>query len=262
MKHRKVQRLLYDFARGDLDQVRARSVEEHVAQCDRCFGDLQIFKETMKLVPPRVNKPSDERPEAFWTSFVDQIDGKTHSEKRMPTAASLIWDPIRSAVRYRRPAFVGVAGVLATVAVAALLWTALPGSRDADGRFTQVVGGLGADSVRTELADYFRRSKVLLVGISNVSMDKGERVDLSAERYAARSLVRQARYLVDRAPDERSQELIKDLQRILQELANMEQRVDLPDVEIVRSGMHQENILFKIRMAESEYSAPENNRIQ
>ena len=262
MKHREAQRLLYDVARGDLDQVLARSVEEHVAQCDRCFSDLQIFKETMKLVPHRMNKPSDERTEAYWTSFVDQIDDKTHSEKRMPTAANPIWDAVRSAVRFRRPTFMIPVGALAMAAVAALLWTALPGARDDVGRSTQVVGGVKADSVRTELADYFRRSKVLLVGISNVSMDRGGRVDLSAERHAARSLVRQARYLVDRAPDERSQELIKDLQRILQELANMEQQADLPDVEIVRSGMHQENILFKIRMAESEYSAPENNRIQ
>jgi hypothetical protein len=30
----------------------------------------------------------------------------------------------------------------------------------------------------------------------------------------------------------------------------MEDHVDLPDVEIVRGGIHQENMLFKIRMAE------------
>ena len=94
------------------------------------------------------------------------------------------------------------------------------------------------------------------MGITNISAVQGQTVDLSVERQAARGLIRQARYLDQQSLDERSRELIKALERILLELANMKQEADLPDVEIVRSGIHQENMLFKIRMAELAYETP------
>ena len=124
------------------------------------------------------------------------------------------------------------------------------------------MGGLKPDSIRMELADYFRKSKVLLIGISNISIERGERLDVSTERRAARKLFQQARYLGAQAHDERSRVLIEALERILLELANMDQQADLPEVEIVRAGMHQENMLFKIRMAETEFSSPDNNQIR
>ena len=114
------------------------------------------------------------------------------------------------------------------------------------------MGGVNSDPAQIALADYFRKSKILLVGISNISANKGERIDLSTERQAARELIQQARYLDNRFLDDRSQQLIKALERILLELANMEQHANVPDVEIVRSGIHDENMLFKIRMAESQ----------
>ena len=262
MRHKDVEQLLYEYARGQLDRGQAQAVDEHIARCNKCFGDLQIVKETARIVAPRTNRPSEERSEAFWTGFLEKVEEKTHAEKSRSVVSNPFWDEIRSVLTYRRPALLAAAGVVALMIVAVVLWISAPLSQQVDEQSVQAVGGVKADSLRVELADYFRRSKVLLVGISNISMERGERLDLSTERKAARKLIQQARYLDNRAPDERSHELIKALERILLELANMEQQADLPDVEIVRSGIHRENMLFKIRMAESEYSIPDNDRIR
>ena len=50
-----------------------------------------------------------------------------------------------------------------------------------------------------------------------------------------------------------AEKLIGDLEKILIELANIKEESGLPNVEIVRGGIHQENLLFKIRMAEAMY---------
>jgi hypothetical protein len=68
-------------------------------------------------------------------------------------------------------------------------------------------------------------------------------------------LVREARYLKQQPLDVRSRQLMNDLERILIELANTEEQNDLPNVEIIRGGIHQENLLFKIRMAEAMYDS-------
>jgi len=96
---------------------------------------------------------------------------------------------------------------------------------------------------------------VLLIGISNLKTGAGEPVDLSVEQRASRDLVREARYLKQRPLDPRVDELIDSMSRILIEMANITRDNQIPNVEIVRSGIHQENLLFKIRMAETVYDS-------
>jgi hypothetical protein len=115
--------------------------------------------------------------------------------------------------------------------------------------------GEGADS-RTDqfdrrLSDYFRKSKTLLVGVSNITPVKGESVDLDAERRTSRTLLREARYLRSGPVDARSSRLIDDLDRILIGLANGEEAASAPDIRMIRGGIQSRNLLFKLRMQET-----------
>jgi hypothetical protein len=260
MRHRDAQTLMYEYERGELTPPQAKALEDHVAHCDRCFAELQILRETVRLVPPAAKKPSDERSEDFWARFVEQVDQKTHSEQRQSITTLPFWDEIWAGLLLRRPQLIAAAGALAVIAL--VLVVTMPLVERAPEEPMGLVGGVQSDSLRIELANYFRTSKILFVGISNMPLERGEYVDFTAERQVARKLVRQARMLDNRVDDERSRQLIKAMERILIELANMEQRADVPDIEIVRSGMHQENMLFKIRMAETEFSALDNKRIR
>jgi hypothetical protein len=110
-----------------------------------------------------------------------------------------------------------------------------------------------ADITAERLHNYFSKSKVLLVGISNMKTNETEPLDLSAERSASRDLIREARYLRGGPIDGRSARLMGDLEKILIELANAKEENGGPSVEILRGGIRQENLLFKIRMAESMF---------
>ena len=96
-----------------------------------------------------------------------------------------------------------------------------------------------------------KKSRVLLVGVSNMRTDGESPIDLSIERRQSRELVHVSRDLKTHALDARSAKLVGDLEKILIELANSDEKHDVPDVEIIRSGIRHNNLLFKIRMTES-----------
>jgi hypothetical protein len=255
MRHREVRALLYEYIRGELEPAGSRRVQEHLAHCNRCFAEYQVLKEGIRVVPSRREKPSERRSELFWRDFSLGVEQRLQVKRRRIGFRRRFWDEAEWFFLFRKPYAIALSTSVALVAFAAVLWF---------GRIAPVSTGpphltvapTNAQRVDAEVGDYLRRSKILLVGITNISAAEGQSVDLSVEREAARGLVRQARYLDRQSLDERSRELIKALERILIELANMKQEADLPDVEIVRSGIHQENMLFKIRMAELAYENP------
>lgn len=251
MTHSEIRRSLYEYVRGELEATQARAIEEHLARCNKCFGEYQIVKETVRLVPVPSGSPSSERSQEFWNQFAAAVDAKTRTKKKTLVATNPVLEELLSWVVYRRPLVAAGAGAAFVVVVSLFLWSSGI-LQPSVGSYSDVVKNGDVDPVRMELANYYRKSKILLVGISNIEPEQGQRVDLTVEKEAARQLVTQARYLDSKALDDRSRALVKALERILIELANMEQQVDIPDVEIVRTGIQNNNMLFRIRMAESD----------
>jgi len=255
MRHREVKAQLYGYIRSELDDATSRQIQEHLARCNRCFTEYQILKEGFRMVPSRRERPSEKRPEGFWHNFPLDVEQRLQVSRKRKSSGHRFWDEAEWFFLFRRPYAIALSTSAALVVLAAALWfgRVSPTSTEPPSLTSVPTEALSVDA---QVGDYLRRSKILLVGITNLSSLEGGAVDLSVEREAARGLVRQARYLDRQSLDERSRQLIKALERILIELANMKQQADLPDVEIIRSGIHQENMLFKIRMAELAYENP------
>lgn len=261
MTHTEIQQSLYEYARGEVEAAQAKAIEEHLARCNECFGEYQVVKESLRLVPVPFGSPSSERSPEFWNQFAAAVDAKTRTAKKAVVATNPVLEELLSWLVYRRPLVVAGAGVAFVVIVSLFVWSSgvLQPSVEL---YSDVVKNGDVDPVGLELANYYRKSKILLVGISNIEPESGQRIDLTVEKVAARQLVHQARSLDSKALDERSRALVKALERILIELANMEQQADIPDVEIVRTGIRNNNMLFKIRMAESDYGVAQKNGLQ
>ncbi len=259
MRHAEIRRSLYDFVRGELDAAQAKAIDEHLARCNRCFAECQIVKEALRLVPVPSGSPSSERSPEFWNRFASTVDAKARIVKKSAVTTNPVFEGIPALITYRRPLVAAFAGAAIVVVVSLVIWSSGVMQQPTVESYSQVVRDVEADPVRVELANYYRKSKMLLVGISNIEPESGQRIDLTVEKTAARRLVQQARYLDSDALDERSRALVRALERILIELANMEQQSDVPDVEIVRTGIRSENMLFKIRMAETDFTSPQKN---
>ena len=258
MRHRQAQKLLYECLRGELEASDRSAIDRHLAECPTCSLELQALKSAVDTLDAHYVSPDSERPQEFWNAFAGQVEDRIRQRSASPRARRPLSSFIERALvmNRRRVALAGsvFAAALALVAGVVLLrQPPRPVEQIAEQPAPHTETSIEPASER--LHQYFRKSKVLLVGIANMRVDEAEPIDLSAERRVSRNLIQEARYLQQQPLDRRSERLIGDLEKILIELANMKERDEAPNVEIIRGGIHQENLLFKIRMVESMYDS-------
>jgi hypothetical protein len=246
--------MLFDYLSGELSASDARAIEGHLEGCPSCTEDLRVLREAIEMLPQKSSPPSDERDEQFWTSFPARVEERIRSGRRpgVPLLRDAS-DRVISFIHFNGAHLLAGSGALAAIALACVLLLhpgsgpapAGPGEAQAEGPALQIRGE-GA-----ELHAYLQKSRVLLTGVSNLRMDGDTPFDLSIERRQSRELVHEARGLKRERLDPRSARLVGDLEKILIALANSDAKHDAPEVEIIRSGIRNNNLLFKIRMTES-----------
>jgi hypothetical protein len=105
-----------------------------------------------------------------------------------------------------------------------------------------------------ELGRYFRKSRALLTGLSNLDPPPDLPIDLSVEREISRQLIIEGRSLRGRNLDPRSDRLIGDLDKIMKRVSTAPEAVRPPDIQTIRSDIRGQNLLVKVRVAETTYS--------
>ena len=254
--HSQIQSQLYEYLESELGPEAREAVRDHLAACPACAREAEELRSIREMTRARIGAPSTTRSEEYWSRFADQVDGRLRlAVRRRKSPLELFSEWLVTLVRFRpQTAYAsGVAIVLIIVGGLYLLRRTGQDLREAPAQTVSEVPSPGSANGDPRMADYFRKSKVLLVGLTN--MKAGEPVDLTLEQQTSRDLIHQARYLRTQPMDIRSARLIGDLEKILIELSNLKEDGGAPNVEIIRAGIHQENLLFKIRMAESRYDS-------
>ncbi len=257
MKHANIERELYDFVAGELSDEARTVIERHLAGCARCSRACAELRSSMEQLTRAMADPASARSGEYWEGFAAGVEGKLQTAMRNSRAVRpTLLEEIGSWFLLHRGAAYAAGFACVLIAAGLLSWGRLFPTRTGETREPAATAELRSrDSLQVMPASermerYLRKSKVLLIGITNMKTDAGQAIDLSAERQASRALLKEARYLQDQDIDRRSARLISSLNKILIELANLEEQNDVPGVEIIRGGIHQENLLFKIRMAE------------
>jgi hypothetical protein len=290
--HKEIRLSLYDYVEGSLDEKQRALVEEHLRSCKACAEDLHWMREAFSLVVRPKRSPSTVRSDEFWATFAAKVEEQIRERHHKTTRASNLRDVVRSYLFFHRSSF-ALAGMATAVILLIIVLVNRPAptheyvfvdsarskgvpleprsdtAQETGEQTPTVSNGLippeyatrtGGLPLRVRYADnrmsqYLRKSKALLIGIANLKTDEAQPLDLSVERRASRELVREARYLKQRPLDPRVDDLVNSMNRILIEMANISRDKQIPNVEIVRSGIRQENLLFKIRMAEAVYDS-------
>jgi hypothetical protein len=250
-----VRNLLFDYVTGEIPREETAQLEEHLAHCPACAEDLRKLREAVDILPRRATPPSEERDEQFWMTFPTLVEERINA--RSSSRTSLVADAadrITSFIHFNRAYLLSGSGALAAIAIAVLLLWPAPEAGPPPAE-TLAPSAVRLEPQEVKLHDYLKKSRVLLVGVSNIRTDGESPIDLSVERRQSRELIHESRDLKRHVLDARSAKLVGDLEKILIELANSDEKNDVPDVEIIRSGIRHNNLLFKIRMTESALAA-------
>lgn len=291
-RHKEVQLSLYEYLEGTLDEKHRASVDEHLRSCSTCTEDFHRMQEALSLVVRPERPASNARSEEFWTTFAATVERKLQERNERKSRLADILDSVYSYLFFHRGSL-ALAGMAAAMILLVIVVVNRPAPtreyvfvdssrskpvplepRGETAQRTNEEEPRPSDELAqpkyatqpletplrvryadTRMSQYLRKSKVLLIGIANLKTNDGEPIDLSVEQRTSRELVREARYLKQRPLDPRVDELVDAMSRILIELANISKDKQVPNMEIVRSGIHQENLLFKIRMAETVYDS-------
>jgi hypothetical protein len=251
-----VRERLFEYISGETTPEENAAIAEHLAQCASCREDRRLLGEAMDLLPAGGTPPSERQDEQFWASFPARVEERINAGRR--SRASFLDDAadrIASFVHFNRAYLLGGSGALALAAIAVIFFRGTPTTEPLQPSGPDAAPQVTLEPAGMQLHNYLKRSRVLLVGVSNLRTDGDEHIDLSIERRQSRELVHEARNLKKQAMDPRSAKLVGDLEKILIELANSDESHNAPDVEIIRSGIRHNNLLFKVRMTESALAA-------
>jgi hypothetical protein len=252
--HREIQLVLYDYLQKALPDGEQSEVEAHIRVCDECRHELESFRSVLASLGTPEESPSEQLPESYWRAFANSVDARVRRERKVPVKRgerllaaageflSVRWKPL-------------VAGSWA-LALALLAFLLTQQSLVDEPPVPEPAVTAQETSIDTSAArvqQYLRKSKSLLVGLTNMKIAKRAPVDFAVERRTSRELAEESRLLRREPLDPRGRRLVGDLEKIFIELANTPENGALPAVEMVRSGIEQENLLFKIRMAETAY---------
>lgn len=249
--HRDIQNRMYDCVTGRLSAHEREEVEEHCRECAECRAERESLRALVEVLPLRTTDPSEERNSRFWDEFPDRVRARIENPPRYRFWADWAEEVQSLLTRSWKP--VGAAaGVLALAVIAFVLTrpTTEQPPADASGGILPVAAI--PDTTRERFAEYLRKSNMLLVGLANRKVDD-DVVDLSAEKELSRHLVRESRDLRDSRLDPDAVRLVGDMERILIEIASRNETTDRYHFDLIRSGINQENLLFKVRMIETVY---------
>jgi hypothetical protein len=256
--HTRIRLQMYEYLSGELDDRGRAAVDEHIQACDGCRTELNALRSALAALPRPDNQPADGLSPEFWQSFMAEVERTiAEQEKPAPSTWSRIFDEFNALPIFQPRVAIAMAAIFVLI-LGGVLTREILMRPAADRTDTTNVAAARLDTlptvdVNTRMSGYLRRSKNLLVGLTNMKPAPSGKVDLSTERRMSRELAHEARFLKQQALDERSVQLLSDLEKIQIELANLEEAHHASEVELIRHGIRRENLLFKVRVTETLY---------
>jgi hypothetical protein len=243
------QSVMVDVLFGDADPETVQAFERHRKGCESCATEFASLKATLELTA--------QRPEATpRVSFMDGLEDRLTSaaERRDLPGVGASGTVLRRLPRWS----LHLAAGLAILAIGVLLGRgAQPSEEAAIAERSDPKSGPSA--VESRAISYLDRSETLLLGVVNFDPATEDPASLLAphRNEIAQDLLVEASFLKTRlsgSDQQRLKALVGDLEIILLQLANIEARADIPDIEIVRAGVDRNAILFKIDLEQMRRS--------
>jgi hypothetical protein len=236
---KQVRRSFVEALYNELDQEERKEFDAHLESCLKCRKAFRKMKRALSLMNQRVRVEPDPR---FWDDYWNRLEERMQSEKQAPPRP----------VQWQRWLY-RAAAVLLLVGAGVLMgrfW--VPTEPLLTEKRPESVPVMQAKlDHRTQ--QFLGRSEVLLLGLVNYDPETEETasLDLTKQKAVSQNLIQEATYLkkeLAEGDDRRLEKLVADLELILLQIANLEEKEDVPEIELVKSGVDRKGLLLKINL--------------
>lgn len=237
------QKRLSAYLDQELSPAERSVIEQHISECTDC---AQALRDLQMLVDQATALPQKHAPDRLWGRIASELDQPNVSRIHDTVPAWRNW--------LRRPMPVVQLGFAIAILVVGMLVGRYILPPQSDTLRLQVSQQSPAElaALNVRASHYLERSKMLLVGIANLEPHGDERIDLSLEKAYSVDLLREADFLQEKLPagkNERLRRLVAELELVLLEIANLEAESDFEHVDLLKSGIEQTDLLFKINLS-------------
>jgi len=220
------------------------AVQSHLAGCASCAEEFVRLHTTLSAIELPVPAREPDYEARLWSTLRPRL-GEAAAPRRRLWAALL------------QPRRWITAGALAMSIVAAFLAGRITRTEKPPAGQTQVAQrGSGDRVLMVAVGDHLDRTEMILVELSHVRPEG--RVDISAERDVARSLVsenRLYRETAERSNDPQIAGVLDQVERVLIDIAHRPDSVSGAELEQLQKQIESQGVLFKMRVIESKVKA-------
>jgi hypothetical protein len=236
---------------NEINSENRRLLEAHLKTCAKCAAEYSGMKATLNLMNQREHK---EPTPGFFENYLPNLEKRIEEQKGESETKVISW---RRNLNTRYAWVVRLAAAIAFISIGILI-----GKHIQNQQPTQTIAAVSlppAVGVVPASADeramrYLKRSQVLLLGLVNNDPDQtGSVPDFSRKKAISKELVQEASVLkqdLNNPNQRRLKELVSDLEVILIQIANLEEKNDMPQIELLKSGVDRKEILLKINLEE------------
>ena len=254
---KKCQSLFLEAFYEEMNAEQKQFFKDHLLVCEKCKSKFEEMKSTLQFMGKRV------RPEPgkiFWDLYEERLAQRIEKEEILqPEHES--WQKrfaktFTSVPKWAYQAAAALMLIVVGVFIGRMVF--LPSAQE----FQQASQQPGLNTPLqpgTELVhrtqDYIERSKLILIALVNFdpATEDPYALDLPYQQQMSKELVQEASYLKKElagSDQERIENLIVDLERVLLQIANLESENDFDAIELVKEGVNSRGILMQINFTD------------
>ena len=229
----------------------APKVERHLAQCQECAAEFAQIRATLTAIDYPVPERAPDYEAQLWSTLKPRLDA-TRSPKRR------FWHAVLEPRKW------AIAGALAALIIAAFLAGRYTPRREQPAPIantTQQPAKSGSDRVlMVAVGDHLDRTEMILVELANTPAEG--KVDISAERDLALSLVNENRLYRQTAQHDKDTEIanvLDQVERVLIDISHHPDSVSGKELQELQQRIESQGVLFKVRVIESKVKARSRN---
>jgi len=236
-----IRRTFVDALYGEQNEQESKEFNAHLDSCEACRKSFARMEKTLSVMSRRTRTgPSVE----FWSGYWDQLEQRMARDRK--SAQMRTWQ--RWAYRAAAVILLIGAGI-----ILGRMSRMLPGPEQTVANAPTIQVPVQQAKLQRRTQDFLGRSEILLLGIVHFDPSKQDQaaIDIPRQKQISKDLIQEASYLkkeLSNNKDGRLEKLVGDLQLILVQIANLEEKEDLPEIEIVKGGVDRKGLLLKINL--------------
>jgi hypothetical protein len=254
---KKCQSLFLEAFYEEMNLEQKQFFKDHLSVCEKCKSKFEEMKSTLQFMGKRV------RPEPgkiFWDLYEERLAQRIEKEEASQVERESWQKRFARTFTFAPKWAYQAAAALVLIVVGIFIgrMVFLPSTQEIQQASMQP-GLATPQQPGTELArrtqNYIERSKLILLALVNFdpATEDPYALDLPYQQQLSKELVQEASYLkreLAESDQERLENLIVDLERVLLQIANLESENDFDAIELVKEGVNNRGILMQINLTD------------